>query len=52
MAEISSLLLPISRNQYTRAQKVGIVEQSMAPGVSIASVAMAHGINANQLHKW
>jgi transposase len=52
MAEISSLLLPISRKQYTRAQKVGIVEQSMAPGVSIASVAMAHGINANQLHKW
>jgi transposase len=24
----------------------------MAPGVSIARVAMAHGINANQLHKW
>ena len=24
----------------------------MAPDVSIAKVAMAHGINANQLHKW
>jgi len=52
MAEISSLLLPLSRQHYTSAQKVGIVEQSMAPGVSIASVAMANGINANQLHRW
>jgi transposase len=24
----------------------------MALGVSIARVVMAHGINANQLHKW
>lgn len=24
----------------------------MAPGVLIAGVAMAHGISANQLHKW
>jgi transposase len=52
MADLSSLSLPLSRQQYTKAQKADIVEQSMAPGVSIASVAMAHGINANQLHKW
>ena len=52
MADLSSLSLPLSRQQYTRAQKADIVEQSMAPGVSIASVAMAHGINANQLYKW
>lgn len=52
MADLSSPSLPLSRKQYTRAQKADIVEQSMAPGVSIASVAMAHGINANQLHKW
>jgi hypothetical protein len=30
MADFSSLSLPISRQQYTRAQKVDIVEQSMA----------------------
>ena len=52
MAYLSSPSLPLSRKQYTRAQKADIVEQSMAPSVSIASVAMAHGINANQLHKW
>lgn len=52
MADLSSPSLPLSRQRYTRAQKADIVEQSMAPGVSIASVAMAHGINANQLHKW
>jgi len=28
------------------------VEASKQPGASIAGVAMAHGINANQLHKW
>ncbi len=52
MADLSSLSLPLNRQQYTSAQKVCIVEESMAPGISIAKVAMAHGINANQLHKW
>jgi transposase len=28
------------------------VEASDQPGASIAGVAMAHGINTNQLHKW
>lgn len=48
MEEISSFVLPISRKQYTRAQNVGIIKQSMAPSVSITLVAMAHGVNANQ----
>lgn len=52
MADFSSLSLPLSLKQYTRAQKADIVEQSLAQGVSIASIAMAHGIDANQLHKW
>ena len=32
--------------------KRSAVEASRQPGASIAGVAMAHGINANQLHKW
>ena len=27
-------------------------KESLAPNVSIAAVALAHRINANQLHKW
>ena len=32
--------------------KRSAVGASNQPGASIAGVAMAHGINANQLHKW
>ena len=32
--------------------KQSVVEASRQPGASIAGVAMAHGINANPLHKW
>ena len=52
MEDSPSFFLPTARQRCTRAQKIAIVEESMRPGVSIASVARAHGINANQLHKW
>jgi transposase len=52
MEDSPSFFLPTARHRYTRAQKIAMVEESMRPGVSIASVARAHGINANQLHKW
>jgi transposase len=42
----------LARQQYSRELKRQIVEQSLAPGISIASVARAHGVNANLLHKW
>ena len=29
-----------------------IVEETLAPGVSVATVARAHGINANQVFGW
>lgn len=29
-----------------------IVEQARRPGASIAGLAMQHGVNANQLHRW
>jgi transposase len=34
------------------AEKRRIVELSLEPGMSIAGVAQAEGINANQLHTW
>ena len=36
----------------SREFKRQIVEASLAPGASIAAVALTHRINANLLHKW
>jgi transposase-like protein len=52
MDNLSPVSQPHLRQSYTAAQKIQIVKQSMMPNVSIASVAMAHRINANQLHRW
>ena len=32
--------------------KAGVVAQCMQPGMSMAAVAMAHGVNANLLRRW
>jgi transposase len=34
------------------ADKLRIVEETLAPGASVALVARAHGVNANQVFKW
>jgi transposase len=41
-----------TRRTHSLGFKQSAVEASRQPGASIAGVAMAHGINANQLHKW
>lgn len=43
---------PLDRMRYSREFKRQIVEASLAPGASIAAVALSHHINANLLHKW
>ena len=40
------------RCRYDTAFKRSIVEQTLAPGASVARIAREHGINANQLFKW
>ena len=40
------------RRTYTAEYKRNLVQECSEPGVSVAGVALAHGINANQLHKW
>jgi len=52
MDNISPTPQPHLRQSYTAAQKIRIVQESMRPDASIAAVAMAHRINANQLHRW
>jgi len=33
-------------------EKCRIVEQTLQPGASVARVALAHGVNANQVFSW
>ena len=40
------------RRRYDTAFKRALVEQTLAPGSSVARIAREHGINANQLFKW
>ncbi|NYT66918.1 transposase [Alcaligenaceae bacterium] len=40
------------RRRYPVEYKLQVVQESMVGGASIARVALAHGINANQLHNW
>ena len=41
-----------TRRTHPLEFKRSAVDASNRPGTSIAGIAMAYGINANQLHKW
>jgi transposase len=43
---------PAKRQRRTTEQKREIVEATFAPGSSVARVARAHGVNANQVFGW
>ena len=40
------------RRRYSIAEKRRMVEESFQPGASVARVARAHGVNANQVFSW
>ena len=40
------------RKQRSVAEKRRIVEETLAAGASVARVARAHGVNANQVFQW
>ncbi|WP_338617120.1 transposase [Pigmentiphaga sp. CHJ604] len=40
------------RRSYSKAFKAQLIAESRQAGASIAGVALAHGVNANLLHKW
>jgi transposase-like protein len=37
---------------YDKAAKAELVRRCQRPGVSVAKLALAHGVNANLLRKW
>lgn len=43
---------PRTRKLRSVSEKRQIVQLTMEPGASVAHVARAHGLNANQLFKW
>lgn len=45
-------LPPVKRQQRSPELKVQIVEETLVPGASVARVARAHGVNANQVFAW
>src|SRR5262252_8337217 len=40
------------RQRRSIAEKRCIVEETLAPGASVARIARAHGVNANQVFGW
>lgn len=40
------------RKRRSVAEKLSIVQLTMEPGASVAEIARAHGVNANQVFKW
>jgi transposase len=40
------------RRYWTPQEKRQIVEQTLSSGMSVASVAREHGVNANQVFYW
>lgn len=40
------------RTSYPKPYKAQVVQECLHPDVSIASVALRHGINANLVRKW
>src|ERR1700676_1724847 len=40
------------RRRWPLGEKCRIVEQTLKPGASVARVAQAHGVNANQVFSW
>jgi transposase len=41
-----------SRRRRSASEKLEIVQLTMEPGASVAEIARAHGVNANQVFKW
>jgi transposase len=41
-----------TRQWYDAATKARVVAECDEPGASVAKVALAHGINANVVHRW
>ena len=44
--------LSLSRRHHPEAFKLAVIEACCEPGASVAGIAMANGVNANQVRRW
>lgn len=40
------------RKSYTTSFKAQVIHECEQPGISVAAIAMSHGINANVVRRW
>jgi transposase len=52
MATVTVLSGPERRRRWRAAEKARIVEESLSPGATVASVAQRHAVHPNLLHHW
>lgn len=41
-----------TRRRYSATKRAQVLAECAEPGASVAQVALAHGINANVVHRW
>lgn len=42
----------LSRRRHSKELKAQVIDACQQPGASVAAIALAHGLNANLVHKW
>lgn len=52
MTSLSVLEVPNKRRRFSPEYRARIIEACRQPQASVAAVALAHGLNANLVHKW
>lgn len=45
-------ILRNGKRRFDPVEKARLIDAALEPGVSVAGLALAHGINANQLRNW
>jgi transposase len=51
-AETGVVAAPATKRRRSKLERRRIVEETLVAGVSVARVARAHGVNANQVFHW
>ena len=53
ITDITPVVAPVVKRKYrSKEERRRIVEETLAPGASVAVIARAHGVNANQVFQW
>ncbi len=53
ITDITPAVAPVVKRKYrSKEERRRIAEETLAPGASVAVIARAHGVNANQVFQW